>query len=219
MNPKEHMKAIIKLLTPYLMAYPNTKVNEGTMLVYAEALKTINLPTLEAAMLKLIQTSKFFPSVAEIIEAAEEIKDIVCDKEKATAADAWEEVIRQVNDAFIYKKPVFSSPVIEKAALSMGWTSLCNLPVEGMNTARAQFIRIYENELKRVKNKAVITNVLSRLSAAKVAAIVGGASEKLGLIAGGKDGKAKISADNPWTSSDKEEQRDNGAKQSTAAAE
>lgn len=186
-NTKEHMQEIIKLLTPYLMAFPSSKANEGTLIVYAKALAALNLAEIETAMLKLLRTTKFFPSVAEIYEAAENIKAFANRKEIAQPADAWEEVMRQVHDVFVYKEPVFSSPAIKRAAMSMGWTSLCELPVEGMNTARAQFMRIYENEINRAKNRKTNAEIINMIAAKKVELLIKGAAGKLSVVNGGRE--------------------------------
>lgn len=56
---------IIKILTPYLMAFPQSKMNEGSLIVYARALSSLSIAEIDAAMLKLMRTVKFFPSLAE----------------------------------------------------------------------------------------------------------------------------------------------------------
>ena len=63
-------KEIIRILAPYLVAYPQCKVTAEALIVYANALKTLSLTQIQMAMDKLIRTSKFFPSVAEIYEDA-----------------------------------------------------------------------------------------------------------------------------------------------------
>ena len=57
---------IIMTLTPYLMAFPQSKMNEGSLLIYARALSSLSITEIDVAMLKLMQICKFFPSVAEI---------------------------------------------------------------------------------------------------------------------------------------------------------
>lgn len=182
----EHGKAIISMLAKYAMAFPHAKINDGTLAVYAKALSPLSLPVIAVALTKLMQTSKYFPMVAEIYDAAADIIDYIDGTEKKSAAEAWEEVMGEVHRAFIYRKPQFSDPAIERAAKSMGWSSLCALPAEGANTARAQFIRIYMTELARSRNRDVNAKVIGMLPADKVKSLVDGTSKKMRLVEGGR---------------------------------
>lgn len=168
MTNMKHEARIIETLTPYLMAFPQSKMNEGSLLVYAKALSRLSIAEIEAAMLKLIQTNKFFPSVAEIFEQAEIVTRFVTKTDEKSADEAWREILQEVHDAFVYRKPQFSSREIEQAALNMGWTSLCNLEIDAMNTARAQFMRIYKSILSRKKEKTINQQVLDSLPEARI---------------------------------------------------
>lgn len=176
---------IIMTLTSYLMAFPQSKMNEGSLLIYARALSSLSITEIDVAMLKLMQTCKFFPSVAEIFQAAESVKITATGSEVPSVDEAWKEVIQQVHDAFVYREPVFSTPEIKRAALNMGWTSLCNLGTNEMNTARAQFRDIYNGIISRGKEKKTNIAVLNSLSQQKVQELIGGTSKNFGLIQGG----------------------------------
>jgi Cu/Ag efflux pump CusA len=116
-----HEAEIIQTLMPYLMAFPQSKMNEGSLIVYARALSSLSIAEIDAAMLKLMRTVKFFPSVAEIFEQSANMKTFATGIETKSADEAWKEVLQEVHDAFIYRKPRFSSKEIEKTALNMGW--------------------------------------------------------------------------------------------------
>ena len=49
---------IVKTLTPYLLAFPHCKANEGTLVIYARALSSYNVAEINAAMLKLMRRSR-----------------------------------------------------------------------------------------------------------------------------------------------------------------
>ena len=68
---------IIKLLTPYLTVYPACKLEASGLMLYARALQDVPLDEIDAAMVKLMRTSKFFPSVAEILEAVKTTRDVI----------------------------------------------------------------------------------------------------------------------------------------------
>lgn len=177
---------IIKLLTPYLMAYPQSKMNEGGLIVYAKALRALPLEQIEAAMNKSLRTMRFFPSVAEIFAEAESVTRYINGTEDKSPDEAWSEVVRQMQEVFIYKKPAFSTPEIEKAALAMGWDALCQVPVEGVNTARAQFLRLYEGVLKRKREAKTNADVVAMMPAEKVQALMSKTTAKLSLVSGGR---------------------------------
>ena len=187
---KQHQAEIVRTLAPYLMAFPQSKINTGSLLVYARALSPLSIAEVDAAMLKLMRTSKFFPTVAEIFEQAESVRETACGQETASVDEAWHDVMKQVHDAFVYREPAFSSDEIKRAALNMGWTALCNLEPDGMNTARAQFRDIYLGILRRKKDQQHNKAVLEQLPPARVQALVGKVAQKLEVIAGGREGTA-----------------------------
>ena len=146
---QEKLMAITKMLSPYLALFPSCKIDSVGLVMYAKALLPLSLPVIEAALTKLLQTSVFFPSVAEIFKAADEMEEFVLAQTSGsrvpTAAEAWEEVQKLVKDCYVYKKWEFSCPQVEKAAKQFGIKELCVLESSAVNTARAQFMRIYES--------------------------------------------------------------------------
>ena len=146
---QEKLMDITKMLSPYLAVFPSCKIDSVGLVMYAKALLPLSLPVIEAALTKLLQTSVFFPSVAEIFKEADEMERFALAKSSGsrvpTAAEAWEEVQRLVKDCYVYKKWEFSCPQVEKAAKQFGIKELCVLESNAVNTARAQFMRIYES--------------------------------------------------------------------------
>lgn len=148
------------MLQPLMLAFPNAKINLGTIKVYIGALSCLSDAELTAAVMKCLRTCKFFPSIAEIMEQAENMVQVATGTKHKSNDEAWNEVLKQMNEAFIYKKPVFSTPEIESAALAMGWSGLCQTEIEDMGTIRAQFLRMYESTCKRKKEEKVDNQVL-----------------------------------------------------------
>ena len=146
---QEKLMAITKMLSPYLAVFPSCKIDTVGLVLYAKALLPLSLPVIEAALTKLLQTSVFFPSVAEIFKEADEMERFALAKSSGsrvpTAAEAWEEVQRLVKDCYVYKKWEFSCPQVEKAAKQFGIKELCVLESNAVNTASAQFMRIYDS--------------------------------------------------------------------------
>lgn len=150
----------VKILSPLICAYPNTKITEETIQVYAVALSELTEKSLTAAVLKCMRTSTFFPSIAEIMKAADDMNDVAAGTKAKSPDESWNEVQRQMEEAFVYKKPVFSTPEIELAALSMGWIGLCETPVNQIGVARAQFLKLYDSVLNRKKEEKTNSRVL-----------------------------------------------------------
>ena len=146
---QEKLMDITKMLSPYLAVFPSCKIDSVGLVMYAKALLPLSLPVIEAALIKLLQTSVFFPSVAEIFKEADEMERFALAKSSGsrvpTAAEAWEEVQRLVKDCYVYKKWEFSCPQVERAAKQFGIKELCVLESSAVNTARAQFMRIYDS--------------------------------------------------------------------------
>jgi len=158
----------IDILSPLICAYPSAKITEETIQVYSIALSELREVELSASVLKCMRTCKFFPSIAEIMEAAQDMMKVVTGKKEKSSDEAWTEVQRQMKVAFIYKKPIFSSSQIEQAALAMGWIGLCETATKDMGTARAQFRGFYESACKRSKDKQINDNVIHIMGGEKV---------------------------------------------------
>ena len=162
---KEHETEIIMTLTPYLLAFPNSKLNEGGLLVYSRALSSLSLAEIEAAMLKLMRTCKFFPSVAEIFDAAKNIKRYAENDETLTAEEAWGEVMELVHTCHMYEPWHYSCAAVEKAVKAYGGKEeLCALEMASVGTARAQFMRIYNAVFTREEERATNEAVLRMLT-------------------------------------------------------
>ncbi|WP_196602102.1 hypothetical protein [Pectinatus frisingensis] len=178
---KLHQIEIIKTLTPYLAALPQSKINEGSLIVYARALSTLSIAQIDTAMLKLMRTSKYFPTVAEIFEQVENLQQFVSNTEKPTADAAWQEAMKLAHDKFVYGKWEFSCKEVELAVKRFGKNELCVLEPDGMNTARAQFMRIYDSIVKQQKDKTVNGTILKLLPEQAVKSIIGDLADNMDI--------------------------------------
>ena len=121
-------------------------------LIYVSQLKSIPPQMLMQACNVIISTKDFLPSVAEIVQT---VKAINADKESEPLpwSDAWAEIQKQMHDAFVYKKPVFSHPEIEQAAMRFGWQNLCEVKTDDLPIVHAQVRRIYEDICNKAENE------------------------------------------------------------------
>jgi RNA polymerase-binding transcription factor DksA len=166
-----------------MLAFPRSGMNEENMSLYATVLSELSEHELKAGVLKCMRICKFFPSIAEIMEVSNEMVQVVTKTKVKSPDEAWNEVQKQMQEAFVYKKPKFSTQEIETAALAMGWIGLCETPTDQIGTARAQFLRMYESVCKRKKEDRINNNVIQ---------IMGGqnkTAELIGKVVGQIGGK------------------------------
>ncbi len=158
---------IVKLLRQYFSAFLNATMQDSAWAIYARALSTLSLDEINAAMLKLLTTSKFWPSVAEIFEAARSVRECAQGNILPTAAEAWQEVQQLVRTCHIYMPWVYSCPEVQKTVECYGRYELCNLLESEVGIARAQFCRMYNEIVQRSEEQRQNEEVLARLPQAK----------------------------------------------------
>ena len=178
---QKHQMEIVATLTPYLMALPQSKINEGSLVIYAKALSSLSIAEIDAAMLKLMKTSKWFPAIAEIFEASENIETFITGKSKPTADMAWAEAMKLAHDKWIYGKWEYSCKEVELAVNYFGKMELCQIETDNINTARAQFMRIYESVLKRQRDIKTNGEVLNQLPQKQVNVLIQSLSDKMNI--------------------------------------
>lgn len=167
-----HRLKITEKLTLYLKLFPQSKLDSVGLAIYSKALEPLSINQIEIALTKLMRISKYFPSVAEIFEQADIMVKVVNKSEDKSPDEAWNEVQRQMQEAYIYKKPVFSTKEIEKAALSMGWIGLCETETKDIGTIRAQFNNMYKSVLQRKKESGINNDIVNSLPQEKVQALL-----------------------------------------------
>ncbi len=151
---------------------------------YVIALDELSYVEVKAALAKLSQTAKFFPTVAEIYEAARSLKATAHDNGTLDAGQAWEEAMRLVKTCHVYKPWTFSNPDVEQAVKQFGKQELCALGAADVNTARAQFRRIYNDVVSRRRDREDNEKVLARLGIRADPQL--GGTARLKLVGGGK---------------------------------
>lgn len=147
------------VLSKYNLVFP-TALKPEAIVMYADILDDIEANELDAILKKISRTNTFFPSVAEIINAHESMDGDANGTHVKSIGEAWQEVLKEMHDAFVYRKPEFSSEEIKNAAMGMGWMELCQTLESDLPTVRAQFERRYKDELTRKKDREQNEHVL-----------------------------------------------------------
>ncbi len=181
-DQQAHQLEIIKVLTPYLMALPHSKVNSGTLAVYSKALSNLTLGEIDAAMLKLMRTVKFFPTIAEIFSTVEELKKFLQIEKVKTADEAWQEVMEEISRAYLYKKPIFSSTEIGQVVKKFGWRNLCNVSANNVNFTRDQFMTMYDSVIHRHDDEKINRDVIKSLPKARLTELIAITGTKINLL-------------------------------------
>ena len=158
---------IVKLLRQYMAAYPNMNMADGAWAIYARALSPLSIGEINAAMLKLLRNSKYFPTVAEIFEAARSVREYADGESALTPADAWKEVMELVKKHGVYKKWTYSTPEVQKAAECFGRYELCMLEESKVGIARGQFMKLYSQIVDRAASDRENQSVIDALPKAQ----------------------------------------------------
>lgn len=151
-------------------AYPSRQLSDDSVKLYTMALADIHPVTLQTAIMNLIQTSKFMPSIAEIREEAQKVSALVNGIEQIQdASEAWDIVYRAAS-LVGYDNGLETLPeAVRKVAVSF-WHDICYEPSKNLGIIRAQFRDAYNAYVEREKTQNRIQRAIesnSMLSAAQ----------------------------------------------------
>jgi hypothetical protein len=120
-------------------AFPRQEVPEETMRLYAEQLVDLDLKAGEAAISKLLHTSRFFPTIAEIRAAANEARYGVL----PTPGEAWQMAAEADWGNNWEPKEALDLPHIVKRAFDIVGGGERFRLTEHMYAMRGDFLRVY----------------------------------------------------------------------------
>jgi len=151
MTPEE----VSRLLVLAVANFPNLqdKDMEPTAMLWQKMLSDMPYQLAENALVKVLATSKFFPSVAEIREAASQLTQPA----QMTAIDAWGEVLKAIRYYGFYREKeamAFLPPEVANLVRKFGWREICTS--EQPEVIRAQFRMAWETQAARQKELAVL---------------------------------------------------------------
>jgi len=130
-----------------------------TAALWMKMLEDIPYEVAENALMKVMATNRFFPTVAEIREAAA----LITTPELLTHAEAWSEVLKAVRKygTYDYEKGMASLPdVVRQVVRMIGWREICLS--EQPDVIRGQFRMAYEQEVARIKERALLPENVKR---------------------------------------------------------
>lgn len=172
MKPEEASSIVSALVD----AFPHVQVRSGTVAAYAGALSDLPAAGVTAACARIIATSRFFPSIAEIRDSVFEATYGFPSSEVAL-----QELRANIKSAGQYSGLCrWSHPALEEAASSVGWWSLSN--GENPSAVHSQFLKAYEGVKRAAVTQASLRSAKIPLSTAELPfsftgkALPGGAS-------------------------------------------
>jgi len=150
---KQEIGALLALATANFPSMQE-KDMRPTANLWSEMLSDIPFDIAKAALIKVLATARFWPTVAEIREAAASIANPGI----LTPAEAWGQVIKAVQEFGYYRSGEGMATLdqtVQKAVKAFGgFREICMS--ENIDVTRAQFMRIYEQYASREKEMAVL---------------------------------------------------------------
>jgi hypothetical protein len=155
MTKQEVSQVVFMLFAGFPQAHG--KDSDERLRVYADMLQDLDFAAARAAVARLLQSSRFLPTIAEVREQAHQLTA----GPKRTGLEAWGDVTRAIRYVGSYGVPDFDDPLVAHAVACLGWRELCL----GDNEAalRARFIEAYECMADREGREAALSEPL-RLS-------------------------------------------------------
>ena len=146
MTPAEAAKAVLMLQA----AYPGARMTAMTGELYESMLADLEFDVVRGAIARLICTSKFLPTIAEVRDAAAEITLGPI----RSAVAAWGDVTMAVRRVGHYGCPKFEDPLVAECVRALGWRSLC-LGDSGEAADRARFCELYSDLQRKQRQRDV----------------------------------------------------------------
>lgn len=131
-----------KLVAAMIAAYPTTKITDDSAAVYVRMLLDLEYEAASAALARLVATSKFPPSIAEIREATL----AMVSGEVRAGGEAWGDVLKAIGRYGRNRVPGqdfrFDDPTVAECVAALKWRELCDS--ESPEADRARFIQLYD---------------------------------------------------------------------------
>ncbi len=142
----------LQCVTMLAGAYPRPEMSEATVRIYVRCLVPLDFGMVSAAIERLLLTSRFLPTIAEIREA------VTANSAPTwpTPGDAWARVMHLVRKVGIYGTLPTATPfdrMIKRCIEGIGgWPYLCD-ETENLMADRAHFLKVYEQNVARERQR------------------------------------------------------------------
>jgi hypothetical protein len=131
-----------KLVAVLAASFPAARGDAGTIAAYQRMLADLDYPAANAAVERLIATSKRLPTVAEVRDAVLALTA----GEARNGGEAWGDVLKAIRRYGYMRTPGvdfhFDDPVVANTVRALSWQELCSS--ENAVADRARFIETYD---------------------------------------------------------------------------
>lgn len=158
------MATITQAITMLTTAYPTRHFDDEAIKLYTLALGDLHPVTLSTAIMNLIKTSLFMPSIAEIRAECDRISQAMQCHDVLDATEAW----NLVYDAAVkkgYDRGLDTLPEDVRKVATSFWRDVCYEPSKNMGIVRAQFRDAYNAMLERKKRNERIQGAIDSVPA------------------------------------------------------
>jgi hypothetical protein len=146
-TPVEAAKAVALLQG----AYPGARWSESTVELYEAMLAELDFELARAAIVRIVRSSKFLPTIAEILDA---VADVGIGPMRSPV-EAWGDVTMAIRRVGYIGVPEFEDPLVGDCVRALGWRTLCiGETPEGVD--RARFCELYQ-DLQRKRRLADVS--------------------------------------------------------------
>lgn len=137
-------------------SYPSARIEnpDATCNAYVTHLVDLEYDAVAAAITRLIRTSKWLPTIAEIRQATAELNAGGVNRAELAYAD----VLRAISKFGPYQTPEFDDPLVHVAVAALGWQAICKS--ENVDTVRAQFRMAYHAAKARLGELGSVDRLL-----------------------------------------------------------
>lgn len=159
---KKDMTVVLNILkTAYPRFYQNLGANEidDVINLWFVMLGDTDLETIKLALYKIIATSVYPPTIAELRNDIAKINK----GEIEDAGEAWDKILKAIRKYGIYREQealsTFSPSILACIRSLGGWRYICTS--ETIMADRAHFFKIFENIQKREQERRVIPEAIN----------------------------------------------------------
>lgn len=145
--------------------FPNRPMPEETIALYVVRLQDLPDEVLDIALTACENKCKFFPTIAEIREEANKVIEASNPNKLLEWDQAWTEIMDGLRHNSYLKPPEWSCEEVKQTVQALGgWLSLCEMLEADLPIVRAQGRDIFNQILKRKKQKLELEQTIKRLS-------------------------------------------------------
>lgn len=146
---------VAELVAVLSASYPAAPMSERTTMAYESMLADLECAAANAAVARLVQTSKWLPTIAEIRAAAYELAA----GPRRLAGEAWGDVLSEIRRTGSYGVPRFVDARTAECVRLMGWRNLCLSENDAAD--RARFAELYDGLTERAMREGQVSSALA----------------------------------------------------------